>query len=484
MPTDSLKKMLSARMNQIQAEKQEAEKQKDPLLPNKAAVETRIAGRQDILSTVPESFTRPANRLEQFLPTLQTTTRPAEAALKVIGGGFQRAEAGVANVGLNIQAGDFDFKENLDSFLKGVTGERIGNLGDLIRTTGFGGKYNEQIASFTGFMAAAGLGNLSTGKQLGNGAQKIMKAFQRSGSPTSKVRNIPRALGQINEFKSPAGSFKRIAVGSKKMKAFFKEKAELFSQGIDDAFSAMRQEFDGLYNKIGDNPLTGDGVGAIQEIVNRLPSRVIGKINEAHKLRGAGKTSSRLIGEITDTGSKRVLQSTINTAKDIKMQISRQIPRKVWNGMIEATPEQAQLIDDYFQINKIIAENAGTMRPELLRLNAKFSDLHKMNTRIRPVLKQATGTTKTTIRNIRSESMQGNLADMERFSRRFFKEGGQILKDIDSFNKIQKLQKAGKIAVGGAVGVSLLNNILRENITNPLLKGLSFGGDDGGGASE
>lgn len=412
-------------------------KPEDQFLPNKEVVNARIAGREDMLSSGAEGV---KSDIDQFMnksllgkvghviDPRQTLPRMGNN-LKMFGGLFQRAEAGVANSLLNIQESDSSvpLQTLVKDAVAGVKGEKLGELGDTVRTMGVGGKYNEAIANYVGFFSAAGLSNLASGGLLRSGATKMQKAVSR---------NVMR------------GKVKSI----RKSTRFFKEQADLYSDGIDEAFSGMRSEFDNLYKNIGGNVLDGDDVVKVQNIVDDLPTDVV-------------STMKKQFG--------KKFESNISSAKAIKDHIRKSIPKNVWNGLEEVTPANAsqmekynKMIEHYFELNDVIAKNAGESSERLLALNAKFKDLHTLNKRIRPVLKNARGTTKTTLRNIKSEANQGELAEINRFNKRFFKQGKEILKEIDTYNRNKKIMHGLKVGLGVTGGGAMVNQF----VVSPLIK--------------
>jgi len=67
-----------------------------------------------------------------------------------------------------------DLSNTINSFAKGITGERFGEIGDVIRTTGFGGQIgNPIISSLIGISSFAG----SIRLQMRVGLLKMQKKF-------------------------------------------------------------------------------------------------------------------------------------------------------------------------------------------------------------------------------------------------------------------------------------------------------------------
>lgn len=116
-------------------------------LPKLQETEQKISKRKDPIQTLKEELS--------FVPKspVAFALKPTVTAMKTMAVPFKRAESALASAGLSIQRGDTDTKDFTDALM----GKRQAELGDIIRTTGFGGKYNEPIASTTGLLASAGI---------------------------------------------------------------------------------------------------------------------------------------------------------------------------------------------------------------------------------------------------------------------------------------------------------------------------------------
>lgn len=151
-------------------------KPQDPTLPNLGGTENKIAGRSDLLSQVMDKAK--GDMLQAFTPNPPENIKNA---LQTIAGLSQRGEAMVANPLMKLQRGDSSGL--LDSVMQGASGQRQGQLGDLIRTTGVGGDYNEALASTTGFMALMGIDKF-VGSPLQNTTKGIAKGIFKGVKPT------------------------------------------------------------------------------------------------------------------------------------------------------------------------------------------------------------------------------------------------------------------------------------------------------------
>jgi len=393
-------------------------------LPRKKEVDSLINEREDLLGKFLTGF-KPKDILNTVNPLARAQT--GMKGLDLIGGLGQRVESALTNPALEAQSGNFNPKGLLNSMFKGATGEDKSQLGDLVRTTGFGGIINEPLASSAGFFATIGVMNLATKGKLLEGGNKIKSSIQ-------KVRQISKDNKRF----------------------FFKERAEMLSEGADDVITSMRHEFDDLYGRIGGNTVGPEDQAIIQEAVDKIPAATFKRFAKLEKL---------------DLKADK-LPADLNTIKKLKGVIGRTVPKKVWSGIDDATPEQSQLINTYHDINDIIANNAGSdaLRSELLALNKKYKEGLGFRNIINKFTKtQSTGVTKTSIRNIRSSSNQGTLAELESFADKFYPKTIEILRDIDKFNRFQGIKKGVNTALKFGIGVEAG----RRFVARPLLDKIS-----------
>lgn len=392
----------------------------DPFLPNKERVEELITKRDNPIDALRQEFSIPLSGR-----SLEQTAQIGARGIQTIGAGLQLAEGGVANVGLALQEGTFNPKTLLHEFIGGVTGEKPGELGDLIRTTGFAGPANEALANIVGFSGLVGSSNLAMKGKIVQGARKVSSAI--------KARSAAKAADK---------------------RFFFKKRADMLSEGADDVVSSVRGEFDELYKKIGNNPIGPDDVDVVRGAKDLVSPAELKRFARELKI-----DPKEVLDNVDD----------LNKVKSLKGIIGRAVPKKVWSGIDDAQPKHTELINKYHELNDILAKNAGSEKGTLLKLNSKFKEVLDFRKVINKITKEAnTGTTKTTIRNIRSDSQQGNLAQLEDFSNKFFPKTKEILKDIDNFNKIQMVKKhAGTLAKIG-VGYELLRRVGRAPVDSLL----------------
>ena len=363
------------------------------------------------------------------------------------------AESGVASSLLAGMKGDV--QDMPSEFIKGLKGEKNVDIGDLVRASGIGGIANEPIAITAGLIATIGAGNFATGNKIKQGltfANQALKAAKKSKGE------------------------------------FFRDSSEMFVKGFDDAYTGMRHEFETLYNKIGNKAVTGQDAGLIREAADSLPTDVLNKLA---KDQGPGFLNSikKLSKFDPSSATFRANDMSVNTAKIIKDKISKTIPKNVWNGLTDGGANAVKfrkMKDSYFQLNDVIANNAGAQKDALLKLNSTYVKLNKFSDKIMPSLQGTKGLVSSKIKGIRSEANQDLLLQMTNFSDEFFKQGDEVLKGVDKMNKSlqytqgvkDNLMKfglvAGGAAAGTAAGTSSLKGLLQK----------AGGGSSGGGRPE
>lgn len=161
-------------------------------LPKRQQVETAIAQRPDSVARFKEELGTRWNPVEH---PFKAYFQPATTLMKLAAIPFQRLEAGVANPALEAQAGNFNLMDLARSSIQGVSGQQSPELGDIVRTTGFGGKFNEPIAGLTGLVGSGALAGGAT-KVAQVAAPKIGQIAQGAGkvatAPVRFVKNVAR----------------------------------------------------------------------------------------------------------------------------------------------------------------------------------------------------------------------------------------------------------------------------------------------------
>lgn len=173
-------------------------------LPNANKVNEDIRGRKDSVAAFTEELGTHWNPLEH---PVKAMLHPATAMMKGIAIPFQRAEASVAGPMLQYQRGDFNPIRAAGSSLRGLAGIESPQVGDVIRTTGFGQNVkatipqavpfvggqeinaNEALATAVGGAATLPLFN-ATGVVVGDTA----KGAVALGKNVAESTNIPKLI--------------------------------------------------------------------------------------------------------------------------------------------------------------------------------------------------------------------------------------------------------------------------------------------------
>lgn len=381
---------------------------KDPFLPGTDRVRALTERRKPMLDSLLGENAGP--KIAQFINKVGPVN-PQLALMGALAGaeaGAQRMEAGVANAALAVQAGKGNV---LDEFIKGVKGEKLGELGDLVRTTGFGGNFNEAIASTTGMLGYIGGSNFIT-------KGKLLKG----------VQNIHRTIKQHR------------AQDAKQARRFFVEKANTIRDSVKDVVRTVGQEVREVYKKVDDNLLSVDEGLRVQRILKGLPKAEIKRFNDViSKSKGFKLNPKEAPTTVKEANAIREILGDLtfggSPGKGLKAKVMR---------------------NDYKELVGIISDNAGNMKEQLKNVNKRYSRMADFMDVVDSVTMKGRKKkiTSAKLKGIRRTGMQGELAAFEDFDDSFGKEFnvnlGKTLQEIDQFNRQEKVQKALVWAMRGA----------------------------------
>jgi hypothetical protein len=385
-------------LDEISESKIEKEKISIPFLPKKEKVEQQISERPEAWDILMQEYRTPYAFKEH---PIKSTLKPAVTMLKTLAVPYQRGEAALASAGLEAQARK-PLTQIAKGFWKGISGQKPTEFGDIIRTTGFGGKFNEALATMGGLGITIGATNIISKGKIIKGINKGAQFFK---SKLPQIMNKDYALNR----------------------------AKLASEGLDDLYKGLSKEYDKIYNEIGAIQITGENFNRFQEIIDDLPQNIINKIKK-NKL--IGKTT---IGEIIPD---------VENLKIIKGIIRKFVPEKVWNGKVIGDINTANLEQIYGNINDLIA-NSIENGNELLALNQRYKNFMKMRKTLGHVLYDQEG-------NIKGEGLQRLFSPKgARHVQQYFEkfanmhpEATQIMTDMIKWNKRQGLKRIIKKGIG------------------------------------
>jgi len=379
-------------------------------LPNQPQVEQNIAQRTDSVQRFKEEMQyKPKNLLEASL-------QPTMLGLKAVAIPFQRTEAGLANVGLEAQKGNFNPIKLGGEFAKGISGKKQGEFGDIVRTTGFGGEFNELLAVPTGFMASLGMANAMT-RGLVVGMLKSMKTI------------LPKLQNQ----------------------KWLVENSKLTNSIADDAVKAIQSEQADMYSIIGKNPLKNSD--KLQNV-----------IDDFAKYTEKGTVKGGVLAENLDDVMQKIkvdlgddLSYSIENAKKIKDIISKEIPEGVWmkgKKMISLSSRQRKLTDAYWKLDEAIRESLMGEEVGLYNyIQEKSTDVYRISKVIKRMVIDETGQPIKTGQLIRATSGKpetaGRMTLLKQF-RELNEDMGQVIKNMNKFRQRQQYKRVLPWALGAA----------------------------------
>jgi hypothetical protein len=368
--------------------------------------EELIRQRPKALDILREEVTQP---WELRKHPIKTALRPLVTGLKAANVPLQAGLSAIANVGLEAQEGQFSPKVLGEAALKGLTGERIGELGDIPRSIGV----PNLISATVGLFASLPLANAGARKTL---VKSVNKGLSFIKSKLPKIMN----------------------------KNYVLDRARTASGGLDDLYKGLSKEYDAIYDKIGKVQVD---VKSVQGVIDDLPANIVNKISKSKLV---SKTAS---GEIVPD---------MNNLKIIRGIIRKAVPDKVWRGKAIGDVNTADLEQSYGKLSNIMAKG----NPELVDINKRYAQFRNMQKTLGRILYDADG-------NVQANSLQrlfskggerGKQVFFEDFAKQW-PQAQQIIKDIGKYNSRQGLKSGASKALKFGVGAEAA----RRFVINPLL---------------
>lgn len=395
------------------------------------ALEKRIAQRPDMMSEfikeltiIPQQFSVEKFKAHPIKAQVELGLKPAVTALKFIGGGVQRGTAAISNIGLVLQKGKISPKILAKEAWKGITGEKLGELGDWARGAG----WPEPIAATLGLLAQVGLGNLAT-------KGKIVENINRAKNVA--IGKLPKVMG----------------------KDYVKVRAEEGVKALKDLRKTLGTEVKTAIDKVDDVAINAQ---QLSKNMPRLPSKVLSALDDP--IYG--------IEKLRDGSYK----PTVGNLHKIKEALDDFMSTKTWE---EAGKKSQQLVK---QAYGVIRKTMGEVAPEInepMRNYSSFMDTY------RKVLKTVQDTSGTILEKklrgaMKPEAERAYQQAWEDFAK-MWPRAGQIMKDVVKYNQRQ----ATKQFIGRAAKWGLGIEAGRRFIAKPILRaieGVGGGGEyEGGG---
>ncbi|MFA5177887.1 MAG: hypothetical protein WC440_07090 [Candidatus Omnitrophota bacterium] len=378
-------------------------------LPGFKKTEAKIAQRPDAGETFADELAYDPYRnpeLNLLQKTGQAVLKPAVTAAKGIGAIAQRAEGAIANPLMDLQEGKVNPIELGKSVIKGATGERKGELGDVLRRVDVA----EPIAAAGGLFASMGIANAATTGKLASSARKG-EAFVKS--------KVPQVMN----------------------KDYVINRAKIAGQGMDELYGGLSDEYEQVFSKIGKNQVDPAKVNTVLENLAAQGQENI--VNRIAKQLGSNPTSN------------------VNTVQAMKQVLRKSVPDKVWNGKAIADSGQHFLKEAYHDLNSIVAEG----NDELLSLNKRYRDFLQMRDTLARVIYDDLGNVKS--KGLESVFKPGAERSKQQFFEKFaeqWPQAQQIIKDMVKFNKRQTAKKilwrAAPWVGGSLIGAGTVGGVM------------------------
>ena len=118
-------------------------------------VQSNISNRQNSIETLRKEVETPYDFKNK---PVQSILKPLVTGVKTLAVPFSQAESGVATAALELQKGNINPINIGKKVIKGITGEKQAEIGDVFRVSGV----SEPLAAGLGFASSLGLTNLAT----------------------------------------------------------------------------------------------------------------------------------------------------------------------------------------------------------------------------------------------------------------------------------------------------------------------------------
>lgn len=384
---------------------QQKQKGQGGFLPGLQKVKEQTATRPDSIQRLFEEFATPFD-FKQHPIKRGILKAGVVTPLKMLAVPFQKAEAVLSNAALEAQQGNIvDIPK---AIMEGIMGERQGEFGDLIRTTGFGGSANELLSSVTGFFGSMATGSLITKGKIVSGANKMETALKSK---------LPQVMG----------------------KDYVLNRTKDLVAGVDKLEEGIFDNYDDIYKAIGNNAVPQSISQA--DWWKNLPTKAISKIRTVLKVKS----------------KEDIIPATVNSLKSVKQALRQSLSRKAW---VMPDADDAKIIEAYFKTGEMISQNAGEFTEDLAKLNAKAKDFYLLRKELYNILLDGEGQPMANklINLYKQGGERGKQVMFEKFSQ-FYPKAKDLIDDIIKFNRRQGVKKsitrAAPWIVGGAIGSAI-----------------------------
>lgn len=406
---DPSPKEIEEAYNSVQSSKPQVEpKSTISGLPRQQEVEQEISKRPNLINQFIQKIQQPGYLGQAVRKPLM----PTQDILAGGGGVYQRGEAAIANPLMALQKGQ---PQRIgQEFLSGVIGQRQGEFGDIIRTTGFGGILNEPLAKTIGFLSSMGLTNMAT-------RGKLIEAATKAGELTKQ--HLPQVMNDEWLTKQATSAY-----------------------GVaDDVVKAVQNEYDDLYKNI-DDVIVDES--KLKGIVNQLTG-------------GVKEESQQLINELTTEFEGKPIPFTINAARRIKNIIQKYIPESAWikgKKNLNMTPRQEKLADAWFKTRDLVKDTLKKHYPTdadyLEYLDKKATDTYRLAKAIKGMVVDETGqphkTTQLISTFVGGPSSSGKRKLFERLAQ-LDSNTMKVIRNMNKFKNRQAIETFAKRVAGATL---------------------------------
>lgn len=457
-------------------------------LPNENAVMDSIKNRPSMI----QSLIQDPSTLDRFIK------HPLGTTLRTIGGGMEYLEGAPATIGLDLQNGNpSSIPQHIQQLLQG---QRPAQLGDLIRTTGFGGSMNGPIAAGSGMIASLGLmpgGSAATEaapKLIANAAKPVTDTLlgldiQSKYVPQAEKlyqEAVTKFTPQIqdlaaNKLHIPSDVIDHIATrtptqvtaSSQAMNNNPGAIAQLLQNGLAQKESEFGKAYDAAWNSVPKNtyialPKTFDATkGFLQN--NKIIDNVGNLTDYGKQAIGDDSSLNKVYGNYllmkSDSGAATTAAQRANIAPVNQAQWT--VMRNNFSKARNSTNYQSPItsILDALHSDAVDAGIPIQGARDLARANFQMQDVAK------PFLTDTAENKLANVFNLTDKQIN-NLQSIEQYT-------GQNLiqraKDIAANNQLQKIMIVGKSSVGQP---SLINSLIEKRAAiNPLEIAKSYRAD-------
>lgn len=347
-------------------------------------LEQRTSQRPDIYGQAVQSFQQLMQPQQKLKTPFEGLTQIPDIALKSLGGIVQRGEATIANPFIEMGRGQFG--QMLPSIRRGITGEQLGELGDVARQAGI----PEPISAGLGLVGSGMLMNLPF--KIANNLTKIQTTY---GKDIGKnVIRFSTGMPDVAVEHGMRKGWKKILTKENLDPTIPTRLSQKVLNSLDDI---ARQEYDD-YGRMIDKLDTGNikAIDLNQTIENSLMKN--GYLNPDYsptlKVRG---TIVNKIFDFIDKAKSRGIKPDENIpvaiVRNLKQELKKMVPEKNWIGKIRSLRGEQKLAKQLsYDLNSMVGYNAFGIEDETYTMaNRRYSEFKNFEKAILDTFSETVG---------------------------------------------------------------------------------------------